>query len=115
MNNHWLIESVLDKICDEMRRLYWNKHQKDWNTPFLNTGEEYSNDVFTVRSYSWDEADAIIPNFKYGDFECYWYKHSHRGLVWYYHHQQGAMPSSEYLEHMLEECIAALQQDFGVK
>ena len=43
-----LVEACLDKIKEEMKRLTWNKFQKNIETPFDNSGQEYVNNVFAV-------------------------------------------------------------------
>lgn len=111
----WLIESVLDKIENEMRRLYWNKNQKNLESPFQNTGAVYSNDTFTVRAYNWSDDGNELPNFEYKDLKVWWYKHSHRGLSWEYNHEKNTLPPSYFLEDMIGDCITSLQDDWKIK
>lgn len=105
-----LVVSVLDKIRKEMDRLYWNKYQKEMNSPFDNSGEEYSNNTFTVRSYYWgDEPDRVdLPNFEYDGIKVYWYKHSNRGTTIYTDKDL----TIDYLSVMLNRCIESLREDF---
>ena len=110
---HYLIESVLDKIENEMERLYWNKNQKEMpSSPFQNTGGEYENDTFKVRAYNWDDNEE--PNFEYKDLKIWWYKHSHRGLYWEYNHEKNTLPPPYFLEDMLLDCIESIEKDWDV-
>ena len=111
----YLIEALLDKINNEMARLYWNNNQEEINSPFSNTGECYQNDTFTVRAYYWGDDEDImrLPNFEYKNFKCWWYKHSNRGLYWEYDNIQNNhnIPIT-FISLMLDECCESLQQDF---
>lgn len=111
----YLVQAVLDRIDAEMKRLYWNLHQEDMDSPFENTGNSYVNDTFSVHAYYWgdDESVALYPNFRYKDFECYWYKHSHRGLVWSYKGERNVEVPSGYLAQMLDDCFMSMRKDFG--
>ena len=108
-----LMLAVLMRIESELERLYWNKNQKRINSPFLNTGERYSNDTFTVRAYYWgdDEEFECLPNFEYnnGQVKIWWYKHYGRCMEWKF---QKPM-TVEYLANMLNDCIISLRKDFG--
>ena len=42
-------------IKNELDRLYWNKNQKEMDSPFENTGETYKNKTFKVCAYKWNE------------------------------------------------------------
>lgn len=110
-----LLEAALLRIKDEMDRLYWNKNQFEMNSPFDNTGEEYSDDTFSVRAYCWDEdsENAALPNFVYKELECSWYKHSTRGFSWRYKGEREAYVPAEFLEQMLEDCYKSMRLYFG--
>ena len=106
-----IIIACLDKIAGELARLYWNKNQKEIESPFLNTGASYKNSVFSVQAYSWqenDEDDDDPVNFRYRDLNVYWYKHSHRCVS----AEKKEPLTLEFLVTMLEECIAAMGKDF---
>ena len=107
-----LIQAVLDAIRAEMERLSWNKYQKIISTPFENSGANYEDDTFTVRSYYWGDDNTLIrlPNFKYKDFEANWYKHLHRGLAWKYKGEMGGIIPSEFLAQMLEDCFKSMEE-----
>ena len=109
--NHYLIKAVLNIIKEEMERVYWNKHQKEMNSPFLNTGQYYDDGIFVVRSYDWESND--LPNFQYDKLKCWWYKHFKRGLYWEYDGQRDVLPPSDYLERMLEVCIYSMNKSIN--
>lgn len=111
MDENRLIKAVLNEIRKELDRLYWNKYQKEMNSPFDNTGETYSNNTFTVRAYYWgdNEEEASQPNFEYKDFCVYWYKHNNRGVEIVY----GKPITAEFLSEMLDDCFDAMRKDFG--
>lgn len=111
-----LLEAVLDKIEKEMGRLYWNKNQKEMESPFRNTAQKYLNDTFEVRSYYWgdNEDEGVLPNFKYKDLSAYWYKHCERGLSWTYKGVKNATIPSEFLDEMIEDCVKSLEKDWNI-
>lgn len=111
----WLIEAALNKIENEMARLYWNKNQKHMDSPFQNTGAQYSNNTFTVRAYDWSDDGNELPNFEYKDLKVWWYKHSNRGLNWEYNYQENTLPPSYFLEDMIENCVSSIEDDWKIK
>lgn len=64
--------------------------------------------AFEIRGYCWCDGEAAghengcPPNFKFGDFECRWYKHLGRGST-----QSRIMPFSEWRK-IMSECLASL-------
>lgn len=102
-----IIVSILRSIEREMERLYWNKYQKELNSPFSNTGEIYSNDTFKVKAYNWND-DNIEPNFEYKGIKIWWYKHL--GRCDYAELEEDI--SLEFLVNMLYDCIESLRKDF---
>ena len=108
-----LIQAVLDRIQSEMERLLYNKYQRVIDTPFSNSGNQYSNRVFAVRAYCWndDEDECKKPNFEYKDFACWWYKYSHRGLNWKYKNIDNGIVPSDFLAEMLEDCCRSMDID----
>lgn len=105
-----LVQAVLNRIRNEMDRLYWNKYQREMNSPFDNTGMSYETPTFTVRAYSWsdDEEEQRKPNFQYKDFAVSWYKHSGRGTCV----TSKTEITAEFLAQMLDDCFEAMRQDF---
>lgn len=75
------IIALLRDLSSELERVQWNVNQKEYDSPFYNTGNSFKTDVFEVRAYYWgeDEAEMDKPNFKCGDVEISWYKHLGRG------------------------------------
>ena len=110
MEDH-LLTAVLGEIKAEMDRIYWNKHHKEMNSPFLNTGQYYDDGIFVVRSYDWESND--LPNFQYDKLKCWWYKHYKRGLYWEYNGQRDVLPPSEFLEKMIEHCIRSINENIS--
>ena len=116
--NALLLESCLMKIEAELARLYWNKNQRQIDSPFQNTGESYANGSFEVRAYEWgvpeldEEEPADTANFRYKDLRVSWYKSLGRGM-------RVEVPkenwSVEFLATMVEECVDAMRKDFGEK
>ncbi len=102
-----LLKACLGFIESEMSRLYWNKYQKSMDSPFINTGEHYQNEVFSAKAYDWN--DNSDPNFEYKGLKLWWYKHYCRGLTGTI---EGAL-TAEFLADMLNTCIRALRKDFG--
>lgn len=107
-----LIMAVLDRIENELDRCYWNKNQKEMDSPFKNTGSTYKNKVFSVRAYNWIDDQDDIPNFDSKFLKCWWYKHSHRGLLYAidFNSDKDNLPE---LARFLDECINAIKEDFG--
>lgn len=93
----YLVQAVLNRIRNELDRLYWNKNQKEMISPFDNSGAPtFSTDVFTVRSYNWDE--NIEPNFETEKMKIWWYKHSNRGLC-------VKIPNGAHAEDVIAEAL----------
>ena len=116
MATDWLIKAALNEIENQMSRLYWNKNQEHMESPFSNTGAKYINDTFAVRAYSWvDDEEEDLPNFEYKELKVYWYKHSNRGLIWFYNNEKYTLPPSDFLEEMIENCVESLEKDWGIK
>ena len=109
-----LLSAVLIAIKDELERRYWNVNQKLMESPFDNTGAEYTNNVFTVRAYYWGDDDELVnlPNFEYDGLECYWYKYATRGLTWRYKGGRMAAIPADFLADMLDKCFKAIKADF---
>jgi hypothetical protein len=112
-NPKWdtLMDAVLLQIRKELDRLSWNKYQKEKDSPFDNTGQVYSNKIFTVRAYNWnDEEEEELPNFECDPVKVYWYKHQGRGTTVY---TRPYFDSPGIYALVLDKCIKALKEDFG--
>ena len=102
-NDCEIIIAALNRIREEMDRLYWNKYQKEMESPFDNTGEAFVCSTFMVRAYDWnwdDDDSKSLPNFKYEDLSVYWYKHSQRGVWAECDHEI----TTSFLNTMILEC-----------
>ena len=105
-NDCWLIQATLNKIKEEMERIYWNHHQKEMETPFDNTGLNYQNNVFIVRAYDW--GGNVKPNFEYKDLKVWWYKYSNRGT----YAECGHVLTYDDLNQMIGECVNSYMKDW---
>ena len=123
MNKNYLIEdkityvviAVIREIERELQRCYWNKYQKEINSPFANTGETYKNDVMSVEAYQWnidDEWNANEhPNFQYKGLKIHWYKYLGRGVSITCDEEL----TLDYLSNMLYDCKQSIINDFEKK
>lgn len=105
-----IVQACLSRINDEMCRLYWNEYQEELESPFDNTGNEYKNDTFIVRSYYWGTEDEreSLPNFSYKGLTVHWYKHFKRGM---YAEYDGEL-SLDFLADMVDDCCRSLERDY---
>ena len=94
--------AALIMIEEELDRVMWNIHQKDYASPFQNTANSYKNDIFESEAYSWDDTYNQINNFKWKDLEISWYKHMRRGT------SMNRETTPKEVAEMLEECIDSL-------
>lgn len=65
--DHILI-AALEYIESEMERIYWNITQKEFSSPFRNTGRNFKSPVFEVQAHDWDKdwgGEEQEYNFKY--------------------------------------------------
>lgn len=105
-----VVESVLHTIDSELRRCYWNKNQKEMNSPFDNTGASFKTETFEVEAYNWGEPEHWW-NFKYKNFEAGWYKHLSRGFE--YKMADGSPVTLEFLENMVTDCCKSINKYFA--
>jgi hypothetical protein len=67
-------------VRSELDRLYWNKYQKEMDSPFDNVGaDDFETEYLTIRTYNW--YGNHLPNFDTDQLKVFWYKHSGRGLT----------------------------------
>lgn len=103
-----LIEGALIIIKNEMDRLYFNKFQKEMDSPFENTGNVYANKVFKVSAYDWIEDNVY--NFVYKDkFYVSWYKYLGRGMV--IEVSDDTNFNLEFLTDMVNSCLKEMNKD----
>jgi len=96
----WIV-ALLSDIASELGRVKWNVTQKSFDDPFHNTGNSYSNDVFSVDAFDWVGEDQEY-NFKYKDVKIRWYKYLGRGTE-----INGDYPTDQMIE-MYNNCIRSL-------
>lgn len=97
------MDAFLESIRADLDNVMWNKHQKEYDSPFGNTGNSFKNDVFEVQAYSWDEDTEQPYNFKWKDLEISWYKYLGRGMSM---NQEFNLVKAT---QMLEECLASIR------
>lgn len=103
------IYATLLYLKEELDRIMWNINQEEYASPFANTGNHFSTDVFTVRAYDWDwdysESDTPQPpNFVWRDFQITWYKWFGRGM------DTNRQITYVELGKMLTDCLKSLHQ-----
>ena len=106
--NHMdVVNACLQQIEHELLRCFY------MDSPFRNTGEQYSNDAFTVRAYGWGDSEwDDLPNFDYqGKFRVWWYKHVGRGMIW----ECDQVLTLEFLDKMMNDCFKSIEADFSAK
>lgn len=70
----WVI-ALLKELSHQLDRVMWNNTQKDYDSPFTNTGNIFKNDVFEVQAYDWNEDVEQPYNFKCDNIKISWYKY----------------------------------------
>lgn len=108
VSNLW--EAALARLRDRLDMAMWNLHQEEYESPFNNTGAEFTDlSEFQVYAYSWaDDTDQPF-NFKWGDVEVSWYKHSSRGL------SANGKLTPDLASKMLDQCLGAISKYEGEK
>lgn len=104
----WLL-AFLEYIRQEIRRVEWNRRQKEFD-PFnhirgADFPQKYQTDKFEVRGYNWaPENPGETTNFKWRDLEISWYK-------WLGRETSMNRPISvEEGAAMLEECLESVRK-----
>lgn len=99
------VKSHLVAIKDELDRVMWNRDQREYDSPFDNSGNVPGVvcDVFEAHAYDWNEEDGQPFNFKWRDLEICWYKYLGRGM------SMNRETSPKEAALMLEECLAAIR------
>lgn len=76
--------ALLKDISSNLKRVMWNKYQKEYDSPFDNTGNKFKLGNFEVQAYSWDDDISQPYNFIYkvdksksnlDDIKISWYKY----------------------------------------
>jgi len=77
---------------------------KNFESPFRNTGSKFYCDTFLVEAYSWNDEYDQEWNFKWRDLEVSWYKHLGRGM------SANRKVSDKEITEMLDECYDAIRR-----
>ena len=99
----WVV-ALLEDINNKLKVVAWNTDHKEFYSPFENTGNRWSNDVFEVQAYSWDDEIAQPYNFKCGEIEISWYKYLGRDTT-----INGEYTEKELI-NMYNKCIESLDR-----
>lgn len=102
---HYVI-ALLNEIDNQLSRIMWNKNQKEYESPFGNTGNKFFNKVFQVQAYDWNEDIEQQFNFKYKDIKISWYKYLGRDTT------INKEITPEEAVDMFNDCINSLKEDF---
>lgn len=96
-----LVDAALCRIRDELRRVMWNIHQREYDSPFANSGNGFKCETFEVQAYSWGDDEQPF-NFKWRGVEISWYKYLGRGMS-----ANQELPAA-LVSDMLDDCLAAV-------
>ena len=99
----WVV-ALLENINNKLKIVAWNTDHKEFDSPFENTGNRWSNDVFEVQAYSWDDEISQPYNFKCGEIEISWYKYLGRDTT------INAEYTEKELIDMYNKCIESLDR-----
>jgi hypothetical protein len=99
-----LLDAALRAISNELDRVMWNIEQKEYSSPFDNTGNQFECDTFKAHAYSWNDEEDQPWNFKWRDVEVSWYKWSGRGL------STNKPLAPDLISEMLDDCLAAVRR-----
>ena len=100
-----IAEAALAMLSAELDRVMANATQKEYDSPFSNTGNSFKNKTFEVRAYSWDESVEQPYHFKWRDIEISWYKYLGRGM------SANREIDPVLAAELLMECLASLRND----
>ena len=96
---------LLKDIRDRLDKLMWNLYQKEYLSPFDNTGAKFRiPGVMRIRAFSWNEDNEQQYNFKYHFFKISWYKYLGRDTT------INGQYSYEDIINMYNDCINALNE-----
>lgn len=74
-----IMDAALCRIRDRLDTVMWNTHQKEYDSPFGNTGNSFKNETFEAVAYDWVSDDQPF-NFAWRDLRISWYKYLGRGM-----------------------------------
>lgn len=109
MNITTLIKAMMILLEKEFKGKYKNRYGRDLLlSPWGNDGVEYSNYIFTVRSYT--RYDKNYPNFECGALKVWWYK-SCQDITKVEFDTDRIKDLPGYFNDILEQCIDSLEND----
>src|ERR1044072_633897 len=73
-------DAALSFLREELDRVMWNREQREYASPFGNTGNSFECPSFKVEAYCWDDERNQPFNFKWRGVEISWYKYLGRGM-----------------------------------
>ncbi|NTF23625.1 hypothetical protein G6L37_35210 [Agrobacterium rubi] len=98
-----IMHAALSMIDDELTRIMENHLQKDYFSPFQNSGSDYRNDVFHAEAYSWGDEEQPY-NFAWKDLRISWYKRMGRGM------SSNVEITPDMAAECLRDCLASLEK-----
>lgn len=96
------VVALLRDIERSLENVMWNINQKEYSSPFGNTGNSFKCDTFEVEAYNWNDDVEQKYNFKYEDIEISWYKYLGRDTT-----INGNYPPKKIID-MYNDCISAV-------
>ena len=97
------IIALLRELDRELSRVMWNVHQKEYDSPFDNTGNSYKNAVFEVQAYNWNDDIQQEYNFRWEDVKISWYKYLGRDTT------INKPITAEYAVKMFNDCLERIR------
>ena len=98
------IVALLRELDRSLSIAMWNIHQKEYESPFNNTGNSFKNDVFEVQAYNWDDEISQDYNFKWKDVKISWYKYLGRDTT------INALISTYEAKEMFNDCLKSIKK-----
>lgn len=95
--------AALSAIREELDRIMWNREQREYSSPFGNTGSSFECPTFRVEAYDWDDEREQPFNFKWRNVEISWYKYLGRGM------SANVELSPDLAAEMLTDCLIAVR------
>ena len=98
-----LLEAALRSIDHELCRVMGNRLQKEYDSPFGNTGNRYECETFKAHAYSWADDVTQEFNFAWRDLRVSWYKYLGRGM------SVNRAVTPDEIDTLLNDCLAAVR------
>lgn len=98
-----IMEAAIFRIRDVLDTVMWNINQKEYDSPFSNSGNSFKNETFEAVAYSWGD-DEQAYNFAWKDLRISWYKWAGRGM------SSNILITPELAAACLEDCVASLHR-----